>query len=158
MILLHRIKRFMAIPWKSLSEISGLPGILSSIGIFQLTMACGFQESRFVSYPEPEVPEVSQSLVCPIGFTAFAFHIGPMLAQRCTQGCHESSGNAGSVLAFGPDEEENRQRLRHREDGTALGIFRKARGLVPHVGGPAAEEEDLQRLERWLIAESLCSL
>jgi hypothetical protein len=126
--------------------------------ILLLITACGLEKAQYIVYPKPELLEVSSQELCPIGLSAFTYHIAPMLALRCTNGCHTSSGNAAAILAFTGEAAEDSAVLKVKEDGSAMGLFRKARGAIPHRGGAAAEPEDEQRFKTWLAADRLCEL
>ncbi len=79
-----------------------------------------------------------------------------MLEARCTNGCHMVGGTAERQLIFTGDPERDANTLRNQEDHTALGIFRKAAGLVGHSGGKAAIESDRDSIEKWFVAARLC--
>ena len=133
--------------------VSVLPVIILGCVIWQ---SCGFIQSQYVPYPTRPQPPLSSHANCPIETAAFTFHIAPMLSDRCMSSCHVPGGNAGSVLVFSGTPSTDLNALKKREDGTAHGLFRKAAGIVPHGGGKAALDTDLDLFDKWFAAQALC--
>lgn len=132
--------------------------MISLVFVHQAVVSCGLTESRFLFYPKPQKKAAHVEATCPIGLAAFTYHVVPLIQKNCMNGCHMAGGNAGHTLAFGGDAESDRRTLKTKEGGTALGLFRKAKGLTPHSGGAAAQDSDMGRFERWFAAEALCTL
>lgn len=126
--------------------------------IFLFSSSCGIYESRYLAYQKASPQVKDEDEVCAIEIAAFNIFLTPMIKERCSIGCHVTGGTAERQLKFTGHSEKDLVALKKHEDRTALGLFRKAAGIVAHSGGKAAFASDQERFEKWFAAAGLCPL
>jgi hypothetical protein len=124
--------------------------------IFGSCIGCGLYESRYLTYRKTSPQIKGQEEACAIEIAAFIIYLTPMIKERCTNSCHIAGGTAERQLKFTGHAEKDAENLKKQEDRTAIGIYRKAAGIVAHGGGKAALASDQERFEKWFAAARLC--
>lgn len=124
--------------------------------VFLFSSSCGMYESRYLAYRKASPQVKDKDEVCAIEIAAFNIYLTPMINERCSIGCHVTGGTAERQLKFTGHSEKDLVALKKQEDHTAVGLFRKAAGIVAHGGGKAALSSDQERFEKWFVAASLC--